>query len=276
MALKYEIAIAAIVGSRRTQEDAARVAPLSTGSEAALPATTTSANQTGRNQTRMLAALADGMGGHTSGEVASRVACESFIAATSAAMTCAPASSPNASLSHGLHAANAAIALAAEQNPAFTGMGCTLVGALLDERGIQWISVGDSLLLLWRRGVLARLNEDHSLAPEIDRLVAAGVLTAAAARSDPRRHYLRSALTGEDIELIDAPAEAVQLGHGDIVVLASDGLETLSHASVADLLAAGIEAPAERLASRLVNAVDATEAANQDNTTVIVVLVKSD
>ena len=66
-------------------------------------------------------------------------------------------------------------------------MGSTLIGAAFSEQGVEWISVGDSPLYLYRRGEIALLNEDHSLAPELDRLVAAGRLSPAEARRDPRR-----------------------------------------------------------------------------------------
>ena len=61
-----------------------------------------------------------------------------------------------------------------EENPALDGMGCTLVGAVFGPAGVEWVSVGDSPLFLLRRGEIVLLNEDHSLAPEIDKLAAAG------------------------------------------------------------------------------------------------------
>ena len=61
--------------------------------------------------------------------------------------------------------------------PMLSGMGSTLVAAVFGDEGVEWVSVGDSPLLLFRRGEIALLNEDHSLAPELDRLAAMGRMT---------------------------------------------------------------------------------------------------
>ena len=89
------------------------------------------------------------------------------------------------------------------------------------------MSVGDSPLLLFRRGEIALLNEDHSLAPELDRLAKIGRITAEQAKTDPRRHMLRSAVTGEELDLVDVSRKPLVLEAGDYVILASDGVQTL-------------------------------------------------
>ena len=73
--------------------------------------------------------------------------------------------------------ANAAIGTRREENPALSGMGCTLIGAVFGPEGIEWVSVGDSPLFLLRNGEIVLFNEDHSLAPEIDKLAAAGKIS---------------------------------------------------------------------------------------------------
>ena len=98
--------------------------------------------------------------------------------------------------------------------------------------GVEWVSVGDSPLFLLRRGEILLLNEDHSLAPEIDKLAAAGKMTWEDAKADPRRHFLRSALTGADIDLIDRSRRPLALEPGDVVILASDGIHTLSEPDI--------------------------------------------
>jgi protein phosphatase len=154
-------------------------------------------------------------------------------------------------------------------------MGCTLVGIVLEPGPdrIQWVSVGDSPLYLVRGGDIVRLNEDHSYAPEIDRLAETGALSREAARLHPHRHVLRSALTGLEPELIDRSAQPLSLEPGDIVVLASDGIHTLAEADIARLAAA---APTPTAAAEaLISAVEAAGAPYQDNTTVVVVCVDS-
>jgi protein phosphatase len=134
--------------------------------------------------------------------------------------------------------------------------------------------VGDSPLYLVRRGGIIRLNADHSLAPEIDRLAERGRISWDEAKSDPRRHILRSALTGAEIDLIDRPREPLVLAPGDSVVLASDGIHTLPEVEIARLVtsAQGVEAAAEALLA----AVAVADDPHQDNTTVVVVRVAPD
>jgi protein phosphatase len=150
-------------------------------------------------------------------------------------------------------------------------MGCTLVGVVFGPDGVEWVSVGDSPLFLVRKGEIVLLNEDHSLAPEIDKLAARGKISWDQAMADPRRHVLRSALTGTEIELVDHSHRPLALQPGDVVVLASDGIHTLSHAEIAQLVsgAAGPDAAADALLA----AVEAAGDAYQDNTTVVVVRV---
>jgi protein phosphatase len=131
--------------------------------------------------------------------------------------------------------------------------------------------VGDSPLFLVRDQEIVLLNEDHSMAPEIDKLAKAGRISWAAARADPRRHFLRSALTGTDIELIDRSHRPLALQPGDVVILASDGIHTLSHADIARVVA-GAEGPAA-VADGLLAAVEGVGDPHQDNTTVVVVRV---
>jgi len=216
----------------------------------------------------LMAVLADGMGGHAGGALASGLACEYFLESLGRS-----SGEVSARLSEALELANAAIAHEAAGNPALNGMGCTLVGATFGPQGVEWVSVGDSPLYLVRQGELVVLNEDHSLAPEIDKLAAMGRISEAAAKADPRRHFLRSALTGGEIDLIDRSHRPLSLQLGDCVILASDGIHSISHAAIARLVT---EAPSpEAGAEALIAAVEAAGDAHQDNTTVVVVGVSA-
>ncbi|MGE3229012.1 MAG: PP2C family serine/threonine-protein phosphatase, partial [Hyphomicrobium sp.] len=218
------------------------------------------------NGAAVVAVLADGMGGHAGGALASRMACESFMKAY------AVQEGPNPDrLIESLAAANKAIADTVDANPMLAGMGSTLVGVTFGAEGIEWVSVGDSPLLLYRRGEIALLNEDHSLAPELDRLAAAGAITEDEARRDPRRHMLRSAVTGEDIDLIDLSARPLKIEPGDYVILASDGLQTLDSTEIRRIVAAYGDDGAVAVANALIRAVEAIKDPHQDNATVIAV-----
>jgi protein phosphatase len=150
-------------------------------------------------------------------------------------------------------------------------MGSTLVGASFSTSGLEWVSVGDSPLFLFRRGEIALLNEDHSLAPELDRLVSEGRLTEEEARRDPRRHMLRSAVTGEDIDLIDVSRRPLALEAGDYVVLASDGIATLDTGELARVIQGYGADGAAAVASAIIRAIEAVREPYQDNATVLVV-----
>ncbi len=209
------------------------------------------------------------MGGHAGGAVASRMVCEAFLATA----PCAPGPIRDR-LSAGLDAANDAVAAKVTSNPLLSGMGSTIIGAVFSNSGLEWVSVGDSPLYLVRGGETRILNEDHSLAPELDDLVARGRLSAEEAERDPRRHMLRSAVTGEDIDMIDLPRAPFALQPGDVVVLASDGVDTLEPEDLSRIVAERTADSPEAVARALIRAIDAARAPHQDNATVVVVRVE--
>jgi serine/threonine protein phosphatase PrpC len=249
-------AVRASKGARSYQEDAAAVRE---------------APQNRNPAAQLIAVLADGMGGHVGGAIASATACDAFLRGYEGAQGDAPER-----LEDGLWAANAAIAEGVKDNPALEGMGCTLIGTAFSAAGLQWVSVGDSPLFLVHRGRIELLNADHSLAPEIDRLAAAGKISWEQARTDPRRHYLRSALTGADLELIDRSPKARVLERGDIVILASDGVQTLSQELMLDLVDRHAQQGPEAIADELLAAIGAAGEPHQDNATVVVVGIVQD
>jgi serine/threonine protein phosphatase PrpC len=120
---------------------------------------------------------------------------------------------------------------------------------------------------------VAVLNEDHSLAPELDRMVAEGKLSAEEARRDTRRHMLRSAVTGDEIDMIDLPLSPIAVEPGDFVVLASDGLATLEIHEIARVIQGYSADGPSAVAKALIRAVDAVREPHQDNATVLVVKV---
>jgi PPM family protein phosphatase len=160
-----------------------------------------------------------------------------------------------------------------EEHPALAGMGCTLVGAAFTPSGIEWVSVGDSPVFLVRGEEIVVLNEDHSLAPEIDKLAAAGKISWEAALADPRRHFLRSALTGGEIELVDCSMRPLALTAQDIVIIASDGIHTLAHDDIREITRAHASGGSGAIADALLAQVAERRQPYQDNTTLFVVRV---
>ncbi len=257
--IRYECAVAATRGARDYQEDSAAFWP--GGAEPYAVAA-------GRADEVGFAVLADGMGGHTGGALASRIVCETFL------KTAASLDVPlRERLLASLEAANAALAAKVDESPMMAGMGSTMIGTSFNGEGVSWVSVGDSPLYFFRRGDVVQLNEDHSFAPELNRLVAEGKLSAADARRDSRRHMLRSAVSGEEITLIDLPYSPVALEPGDFVVLASDGIATLDTNEIGRIIRGYAADGATAVANALIRAIDSVREPHQDNATVLVVKV---
>ncbi|HTE80414.1 MAG TPA: protein phosphatase 2C domain-containing protein, partial [Reyranella sp.] len=116
----------------------------------------------------LLAVLADGMGGHAGGAVASKVAVDTAVASVEKGV----------SLGAALQAANRAVGAKAAGDRNLTNMGATFVAVTAKDDEMHWVSVGDSPLYLVADGKIERLNADHSMAPQIDAMVARGLLTA--------------------------------------------------------------------------------------------------
>lgn len=256
----YEHACRATQGAREYQEDMAAflVGPEATGESDMGSATAPD----------LVAVLADGMGGHAAGDVASRLVCERFLDVYDSIEAELPVTER---MTLALEGCNQALADRVSEDRMLSGMGSTLIGTVFGPDGIEWVSVGDSPLYLYRRGEIAPLNADHSLAPELDLLAAAGHMTREAALSDPRRHMLRSAVTGEEISLIDLSQQPTPLYPGDYVILASDGVQTLEPDEIARVIQAYAEAGPAAVAEALIRAVENLRVPHQDNCTVVAV-----
>ena len=238
-----------ILGARDRQEDAFRIVQQDTEDPGA----------------DLLLLLADGMGGHAGGDVASALVLEIF---ERHFIRDSRNPRPVPRLVEAMEVANAALRERVAQDPALAGMGCTLIAAVKLGSRLHWLSIGDSLLYLYRDGTLRRLNADHSVHGELLELVQKGQMTRQEADHHPKRNALRSAMTGERVALVDTNAMAIQ--PQDLFVLASDGLETIDEAALAALLGqAGREDP-RALSADLLNSVEAAAAPRQDNTTVLV------
>ncbi len=208
-----------------------------------------------------VAIVADGMGGHAGGEMASRLAVRAFIDAYG--LEGAPAGRLRAALD----AANRAIDDAVRENLSLDGMGATMVAAAVTTDGLEWISVGDSPLYLYRGGRLKRLNEDHSMAPVIEALRENDPVTARGMNPNE----LRSALVGFEITKVDTSPMPELLLPGDLVVAATDGLNTLSVGETASIISDCRSDGPEAVTDALLAAVAARAAPIQDNATVAII-----
>ena len=215
--------------------------------------------------------IADGMGGHVSGDMASRTVVKTFVETYHSTDGPVPDR-----LRACLNAANDALVEAIKENPELEGMGSTVIAAVVSQHGLDWISVGDSPLWLFRDGKLRRLNADHSMAPVLANLVAVGRMTEEEAATDPKRHALRSAVMGDEIHMIDVSSQPVAIRKSDRLLLASDGLMTLEDEEIAGILQNMQDAPLSEVADALIHAVEEVGHPNQDNATVLLYNPKAD
>ena len=182
--------------------------------------------------------LADGMGGHAAGDIASKiVVTEMFSELTFMRPDMLEYPSCIADmLQNAASLANDTLRKHVELHPETRGMGATLVCMVIVDDRLHWISIGDSPLYLFRDGVLRQLNEDHSMAGTIDMMVRSGALSPEDGLNHPDRNVLTSVLFGEPVAHVDCPPEPTQLRAGDTLIVASDGLQFLSDDEIGKLL----------------------------------------
>ena len=167
-----------------------------------------------------LIAVADGMGGHAAGEVASRIAVQVLekLAPTLAA-TDIDEDSVEDLLMHSLHSIDAEIAAVADEEIEKRGMGTTLTALLIRDNRIALLHVGDSRCYRLRGNTLEQLSNDHTV---IQELLDQGAITQAEAAEHPQRSMLTQALRGDgDVTPVLQMYEAKK---GDRYLLCSDGL----------------------------------------------------
>ncbi len=250
MALTFEIAGGQIDGARDYQEDAFLITHLT--------------DTSGKPST--LVVVADGMGGHAAGNVASNMAVQAFNKYVSSNY---PTEYVNEVLNGAVQKANHSIAETIKETPALDGMGCTMIAAIVEERGIWWASVGDSHLYLVRNRELTKINADHSYGGFLDAMAKAG--TPVEPEPGLSRNMLMSAITGAEIAEIDCPDSAMVLQHGDKILICSDGMDTLSEGKIIQYIDWS-DTPKE-CSEALLNAVEEAGMPKQDNTTAVVVKV---
>jgi serine/threonine protein phosphatase PrpC len=207
--------------------------------------------------------VADGMGGARAGELASRLAVDTF-------RELAPVQGESSEdrLRRTILESNRRVLERAKDDPATAGMGSTVTAALVDDGQVVLGHVGDSRAYLLRDGSLQQLSHDHSLVAELER---AGRLTREEAAVHPQRSVITRALgAGPDLEV---DTSVVALRDGDVVLLCSDGLSGLiGDPAIANLI--GGDGPLSDAVRRLVRA--ANDAGGDDNVTAVAFRVGSE
>lgn len=208
------------------------------------------------------AIVADGMGGHEGGQVASRMAVD----AVKEHYSHSPESDAQKALVHAFSEAHRQIQLRAAEVTRLHGMGTTCTAIALVNGRLHFAHVGDSRLYLLRNGQLQILTHDHTL---IARWVESGVIQPEEAEHHPQKHVLTAALGVADEVRPDVPVAPVFLQERDTLMLCSDGLwGEMGEADIRQVL--GMQSP-EKVCREFVSL--AKKRGGPDNITVLVLRI---
>lgn len=217
-----------------------------------------------------LAVLADGMGGHNAGEVASALAVNTILDHMRAGCAGVGEDADEPSrvelLRSSVEAAHDAIRQKADGQPQYEGMGTTVVACLVHGDRMIVAHVGDSRLYRLRGGKLDQVTRDHSL---IEDLIAKGFYSREEARQNVRRNILTRALGSGDTIQVETGSQPVAAG--DIFLLCSDGLTEMVTDEQINLTLHRYSDSLEQVADRLVQL--ANENGGKDNVSVILLRI---
>jgi protein phosphatase len=200
--------------------------------------------------------VADGMGGHEYGEVASALAREAIVREVRQGMPLAQA----------IRTADEDIIRASHQRGDALPMGTTVVAARVAGRRFEVAWVGDSRAYLWRDGQLVQLSQDHSYVQE---LIGRGAISVEQARSHPHRNVVTQALGVTDPQQLNVETMSGELDAGMQLLLCSDGLtEEVGDTGISQVLSQ-LDCSAQECVDELVAA--ALDGGGSDNITVVLV-----
>ncbi|EJL46139.1 serine/threonine protein phosphatase [Brevibacillus sp. CF112] len=217
---------------------------------------------------RVLAIVADGMGGHQAGDIASRLAVERIVKELRHLDGQLDAEDAREQLMNAVLLANREVYDYAVNHPECSGMGTTVVAALLGESSVITAHIGDSRLYFYNADGLVMKTEDHSL---VNELLKSGQITEEEASVHPHRNVIMRSLGTEPDVLIDLGQ--FEWSEGDVVLICSDGLTNkVGHASLENWLQKQISLQAK--VDGLVQ--EALDAGGEDNITLVAVQKKLD
>ncbi len=205
--------------------------------------------------------VADGMGGHAAGEVASALTIEAIV--TSLAAQDAEPEGVHAGdrLARAFAAAQDVVSSRGQSDAGCFGMGSTAIAAIVDEEALNLCHIGDVRGYHWSRGQFRHVTNDHSLVWE---LVLSGILAPAEVRTHPQRARITQAIGPS--RTINPEVSSLMLAHGDRVLICSDGLwEALADQDLRSIV--GAEGSMRDLAVTLVDRANA--AGGEDNITAV-------
>ncbi|RAL26122.1 Stp1/IreP family PP2C-type Ser/Thr phosphatase [Thermoflavimicrobium daqui] len=212
----------------------------------------------------IIAVLADGMGGHQAGDVASQKAVEEITNYLQSADLDLATEEKGEQLLLAVGTANNSVYKLASQNSQFKGMGTTVVTAIVDTKEVVLAHVGDSRAYMLHKGGLYQLTEDHSYVNLLKRLKQ---ITEEEARNHPQRNMLvRAVGTNKEVEvdLIDTPWIK-----DDILLLCSDGLTSMISERDIGIVLSNTSMSIDQKADQLIQM--ALDAGGKDNISLILI-----
>ncbi|MDR1002373.1 MAG: Stp1/IreP family PP2C-type Ser/Thr phosphatase [Oscillospiraceae bacterium] len=210
------------------------------------------------------AVVCDGMGGANGGEIASNTAVEKMRGILSASSVGGlSGNSIRNILSSAIAAANIAVFDKSRESESLSGMGSTVVAAIVRDRSVYIAYAGDSRAYVIGKNGISQITVDHSV---VQAMIDRGQITEDEARSHPRRNLITRALGVN--EVLDIDYCECQLEEGDIVLICTDGLSNF--VSDEKLYSLSAEVPAEQLANVMVDC--ANENGGGDNITALIVV----
>ncbi len=225
------------------------------------------------NPDQRLFVVADGMGGHAAGEVASKVAVEAineFIQLTSGDEEITWPFGLDETISYdgnrlktAIRFANRKVLEATKEKTEYEGMATTVAAVLVDGSTANLAHVGDSRIYLYRGGELTQLTSDHSW---VNEQLQSGIISAEQARSHPLRNVVTRALGGRADLQVDIGSHAVE--SGDLLLVCSDGLTTMVPDEHIARLLHDAQGDADKAAEALV--AEANARGGEDNISVVV------
>jgi protein phosphatase len=224
------------------------------------------------NPEQNLFVVADGMGGHAAGEVASKVAVDSineFVCLTGGdeEITWPFGLDENISydgnrLKTAVRYANRKVLEAMKEKTEYEGMATTVAAVLVDGDTANLAHVGDSRVYLFREGALTQLTSDHSW---VNEQLQSGIISVDQARTHPLRNVVTRALGGKPDLQVDMQFQRMK--SGDILLLCSDGLTTMVPDDDIAKAVAAADGDVEKAATGLVS--EANARGGEDNITVL-------
>jgi protein phosphatase len=229
------------------------------------------------NPEQRLFVVADGMGGHAAGEVASKVAVDSiseFVQLTSGDEEITWPFGLDDTISYdgnrlktAIRFANRKVLEATKEKSEYEGMATTVAAVLVDGSTANLAHVGDSRVYLFREGELSQLTSDHSW---VNEQLQSGIISAEQARTHPLRNVVTRALGGRADLQVEMGAHPIK--SGDLLLLCSDGLTTMVPDEHIARLLNDAEGDADKAAETLV--AEANARGGEDNITVVVLLFR--